>query len=70
MKGEDVGCLPRMGDCLCSDVLAPGSGPSPASCVTEVLNLYRHASFLDAAADVYVNHIPCVLTDIGCFHCF
>lgn len=52
--GEGWGCRlpPQDGDCLCSDVLAPGSTPSPASWVTEVLNLYCHASFLEAASDV------------------
>lgn len=44
--------------------------PTPASWVTEAPNLQCHASFHDTVIDVYVNPIPCILTDIGCFHCF
>lgn len=49
---------------------APASAQIPARWITEVLNLYCHASSLDAAFDVYKNHIPCILRDFGCIHCF
>ena len=70
VEGGDGSCLPRKRAACAQFPRAPASTQIPASWVTGVLNIYCHASSLDAVFEVYKNHIPCILTDIGCIHCF